>query len=213
MCDLPCEAIINHKINNISFKQNSPQQPPPNFTNKIATHAIIDTGATAHYINSQAPCVNKQRLSCPITVGLPNGNHLIGHETAELKLNLPDSAKRATVFPNMTNMSLLSVGALCDAGMTATFTQKAVEIYNEKHECVLVGNRDLTNGLWTLPLEPDKPQANNITKIKSMDNLMQYLHQALFSPTMQTLQNAITKGHLKSWPGLTKEHVKKYSLW
>ena len=126
MCDIDTNSNNkknNYLLNNIISTPNSPQQPPPRFQSKKVTCAIVDTGATSQYINSQAPCVNKRKLPYPTTVGLPNGNHLSGTEEAKLKLNLPTTVKRATIFPTMTNISLLSVETLCDAGMTATFTQ------------------------------------------------------------------------------------------
>ena len=217
MCEIASNNINNkHLLNNIITNNETQQPPPQNNCKKIATHAIVDTGATAHYLNPQAPCYNKSELKNPTIVGLPNGNHLIGTKEAQLHLDLPLAARKATIFPHMTNMSLLSVGALCDANMTATFDKNSVKIYDSNNKCILKGQRDTNNGLWTLPLQNPTPQANipkianNVTKIKSMDNLIKYLHQALFSPTQATLINAIRKGQLQAWPGLSETNVKKY---
>jgi hypothetical protein len=35
------------------------------------------------------------------------------------------------------------------------------------------------------------------------------LHKALFSPTKSALLQAVKNGHLKTWPGLTEEAIKK----
>ena len=121
-----CEHHFNDNtikvMNNLAHTSFS--QPPHN--SKVATHVILDTGATAHYINQHAPCCNKTKSDIPKIVGLPNGDSLIGKETAELNLHLPAEARKATIFPKMTNMSLLSVGTLCDANMIATFDKDKV---------------------------------------------------------------------------------------
>ena len=170
MCDISLNNIKNKNLLNHISTNNDPQQPPPKHSSKIATHAIVDTGATAHYINAQAPCTNKRTLQNPTIVGLPNGNHLLGTEEADLKLNLPEQARKATIFQKMTKMSLLSVGALCDANMTAIFNKNTVKIHDSNNKCILTRRRDSTNGLWTLPLETNNPQANNVTRIEWMEH-------------------------------------------
>ena len=40
--------------------------------------------------------------------------------------------------------------------------------------------------------------------------LAQYLHEALFNPTSESLLQSIKQGFLKTWPGLTEKNTKKH---
>ena len=75
--------------------------------------------------------------------------------------------------------------------------------------------------LWLIPLSIStklenssqilaEHQINNIYHTKSQENLIQFLHQCLFSPTTSTLLKAIDNDQLLGFPGLTKEAVIKH---
>jgi hypothetical protein len=51
---------------------------------------------------------------------------------------LPVAARKAHIFPQMGNISLLSIGQLCDNGCTAVFEHDRVRIYF-KNEIILTG--------------------------------------------------------------------------
>ena len=55
-----------------------------------------------------------------------------------------------------------------------------------------------------------REQANNAYATTTKADLIQYLHQAAFSPVKKTWMNAIENGQFATWPGLTKEAVRKY---
>ena len=143
-----------------------------------------------------------------ITVGLPNGQKLKGEKEGELLIPGPQECKIATILPEMTNMSLLSVGTFCDAGMQVIFDKDKVKFIKENKQ-VMEGNRNPKNKLWTMPLTAET-KINNITKIKSIGNMMKYLHMVMFSPALETLKKVIKKGYFKTWPGFTVDNVNKY---
>ena len=55
------------------------------------------------------------------------------------------------VFPTWIG-SLLSIGLLCDAGLTATYTSTSVTLTDANNHVVLCGDRSAVTGLWTLAL-------------------------------------------------------------
>jgi hypothetical protein len=77
------------------------------------------------------------------------------------------------------------------------------------------GNRDLDTGLWRINLRkyiPHNPisAANNVYELRNTGELVNYLHNALFSPTKAVLIKAVKKGHLATWPGLTSDAIKNH---
>ena len=90
--------------------------------------------------------------------------------------------------------------------------------------------RELQTGLWILPLtdntrqpktnttadnykrmnETHKQYAHNMYAMTSKASLVQYLHQAAFSPPKATLLKAVHNNQFVTWPGLTVKAVKKY---
>ena len=58
--------------------------------------------------------------------------------------------------------------------------------------------------------ETYKKYANNTYTMTSKANLIQYLHQAAFSPPKATLLKALHKNQFVTWPGLTVKAVQKY---
>ena len=52
-----------------------------------------------------------------------------------------------------------------------------------------------------------KEAAMNVYDLPTNEKIVRYLHAALGFPTKATMLNAIRKGWLVGWPGLTKENV------
>ena len=91
---------------------------------------------------------------------LPNGGTMTSTHTQILDIpSLPKDACTQHLFPEMRTTGLLSIGQLCDHGCTAKFSCSRLIICNKQHEIILIGKRDrhLTNGLWIVNLEDDKP--------------------------------------------------------
>jgi hypothetical protein len=178
--------------------------------------AIVDSGCTGHFLLVNAPCLNKIKSQTPLTVRLPNGATMESSHTAELNIpHLNAAASIVHVLPGMANHFLLSVGKLCNEGYVVTFKDASVTVCDSQKFQTLSGPRDLDTGLWRINLKQDnqqihQPVANNVYELRNTGELVHYLHKALFSPTKSTLLQAVKNGHLKPWPGLTKNTINKH---
>ena len=113
--------------------------------------ALVDSGATSHYVTESAPVYNKCATT-PIHVGLPDGSSLQATRKAKLPFaNLPEAAQDAYIVDNM-QKNLISIGKLCNAGCTAIFTKNDVKI-RINNDIVLQGNRNPQHGLWEVPMQ------------------------------------------------------------
>jgi hypothetical protein len=133
-------------------------------------------------------------------------------------------ARRAHVFPSMTNNPLLSIGQFCDDGYDATFTSDAVLLSKQGHT-FSIGTRNPINGLWTVDLSNNTkslarnpptaiplrlPLVNSAQNMKTLPDLVHYFHRACFSPVIKTWTQAIDAGFFTTWPGLTSALVRKH---
>ena len=132
-------------------------------------------------------------------------------------------ARRAHVFPSMTNNPLLSIGQFCDDGYNATFTSDAV-LLSKQGQTFPISTRNPINGLWTVNLNPTAttalgppnmlpfslPLVNSAQAMKTLPDLVQYFHRACFSPVIKTWTQAIDAGFFTTWPGLTSALVRNH---
>ena len=127
------------------------------------------------------------------------------------------------IVPGLTHTSLVSISTLCDAGCKVEYDGETCTVYFNKRK-VWTGQQELATRLQVIPLCPiqssnlqhipippkEMHQANSAYTMSSNESLIQYLHQALFSPSKATLIKAINNNQLASWPGLTTAAVNKY---
>jgi hypothetical protein len=109
---------------------------------------------------------------------------------------------------------LLSVGQLYNKGYYATFKIDGVSIFNSAGKAILKGHSDLCTGLWRNNLRSDKPhtqiaEENNIYELHNTGALFNYLQKSMSSPTNSALHQAVKRGHLTTWPGLTEDAINK----
>ena len=86
-------------------------------SNIVSTAAILDSGASNHYLKTSVP-LNKSKLTTvgPI-VTLPNGETMTASHQSSLELQqLCHAGNRAYLFPSLQSANLLSIGQLCDDG-------------------------------------------------------------------------------------------------
>jgi hypothetical protein len=124
--------------------------------------------------------------------------------------NLPPSACTAHLFPSLGDTSLISMGQLCDAGCTATFTSSTVHVH--LHDALLFsGTRSpTTNFLWRVDLPlPSTPQALSLMQ-GTPAQLVAFTHAALFSPAPSTLLHALQRNFLPTLPGISPKLLSKY---
>lgn len=208
--------VTSEKYNNYVSRLQLDTRPPE------LHPAIMDTGATGHFLLCTAPCVNVRPASTPIQCQLPTGMHMVSTHEAELNIpncTLPKEAIIAHIFPDLAAHSLISIGNFCDHGCEAVFTATDASIVKDG-QTILKGYRN-PNGLWILDLQqptkrtqlPQLPEpAVHISAMASSTTgeLMQFLHAACFSPVPSTLIKAIHNGHFATWPGFTADNVRKH---
>lgn len=186
---------------------------PPLFTTNIA-----DTGSTGHFFHpDDADLINICPAHPSIPVTLPNG-HII-HSTHVGELDLPDlpvAARIAHIFPDLSSGTLISIGQLCDAGCTATFSATNV-IITLHDKVILSGPRLLSTKLWHLNLPSSTPinttpaAFSNAARLSATPaEVVAFAHAALFSPSLSTLCTALDNNFLPGFPGLSAKLVRKY---
>ena len=142
----------------------------------------------------------------PIHVGWQNGQTIQSNKP--YLLDFPDSPEEECeghIIPSLTHSSLVSFGKIYDAGSTYEF--KAWEVTNKrKGKIIIQGPRDRINGLWKIPLtaklrapptQTHREKNNHSHQSSSLPDLIQYLHDANFSPVPSTWIEAIENGFLQ----------------
>lgn len=138
------------------------------------------------------------------------------HE-AELDIpSLPIAARQVHIVPDLQDNTLLSVGQLCDAGCVVDFTATTMQVRHNDN-IVLTGIRTPHSKLWHMQ-QPDNntvpvhQQATAHAAIGSASpaELVEFAHAALFLPSLSTLHQALKRGHIHNFPGLTEHTLKKY---
>ncbi len=186
--------------------------------------AILDSGASSHFILADAKVINKTNATSPILVTLPNGEHVVSSHTCEVDLpQLPKKAQFAHILPGLANRSLMSVIKLCNAGCKVAISDVSCTITSQGQPPIIC-QKCTTTGFWMIPINEDALQAPNDDTTETQDSpddtiafaahahetstkaeLIQYHHQSLFSPPVATITKALKNNQLAGFPGLTQE--------
>ena len=171
---------------------------PDNHSNETgfsATHIrpptlIADSGSSANFATLDLPVTNKRLTTHPITIQLPNGDHVTSTHEAELDqpMFLP-AAHHVHLVPGLHNYSLLSIGQLCDAGYQATFDHTYMKVFHN-NVCILQGTRSSTTKLWHIHSVAPAPvhlAATTITDPKTAE--WSPLHMPLCFPLLYQFWN------------------------
>ena len=122
----------------------------------IHTWAILDSGATSHFLVTMAPKSSVSPADNPLRVSLPNGDAVQSTHTCTLLLpQLPAKARCGHIIPGLAVYSLLSVVQLCDAGCDVTFTKIDCTV-RMRGRVLMTGKKDTKTGLWMFPLSMDE---------------------------------------------------------
>ena len=141
-------ALANH-VNNMEQRQQSNIQIP-------GDHAIADSGATAHFLLTNAPVTSVKIAREPLRINLPDGVQVRSSHTYRLNIaGFPATATEAHIVLQLAHTSLISIKALCDAGCITSFTNNEVHIYY-RNKIVWMGHHEASTGLWILPLTMEK---------------------------------------------------------
>jgi hypothetical protein len=126
----------------------------------------------------------------------------------------------------MKNHSLISVTKLCRAGCKVLFSADECVVIHNGIE-VLRGQLHPKNGLWYLPINQKQTdttfvihndskstqnihQANSVYHTSTLAETIQFIHQCLFSPSIDTFCKAIDNNQLIGFPPITSNQVRKY---
>ena len=121
-------------------------------TDAIKNWAILNSGATSHFLTSTATATNIQPTTTPIIARLPNGERVTSTHTCTLDIPaLPAAARQAHIIPNLASHSLILVVTLCNAGCDILFTKFGCTI-SHRGRMVLCANKCTCTGLWLIPL-------------------------------------------------------------
>jgi len=153
---------------------------------------------------------NKRTALEPIKIHTPSGTVLQSTHEADLDLpGLPLAARHGHIVPQLATQPLLSIGQLCDAGCDVAFTADRVTIkHNDK--VILQGHRTASTKLWELDIQPTTHKANAAVGSATPAELVAFAHAALFSPALSTLAEALRRGHLPEFAGLTLQRLRQY---
>ena len=204
--------------------------PPPTFrSSKIAPQkpviAKIDSGASKNYFRECDQHVLKDIVDVAgPKVLLPDNNGILIKKQGSIPLPhyIHGPARQGYILPGLKNCSLLSLGQFMDSGCWALVNKYWMNIYKDKY-LVLQGLRNKRDGLWDIELPikskknvrqtgPAPTQTLNalIQVNKNKSDLASYLHACLFSPCPATLQKAVRKNFLLTWPGIETINFDKY---
>ena len=119
----------------------------------IKEWAILDSGATSHFLVTEAPTSEMTIATMLIRVTIPDGSQVQSTHTCKLAIpELPDVARIGHIIPGLASHSLLSVVKLCNAGCEVSFS-KIECIVKYRGRIVLKGHKCSKTGLWMVPLD------------------------------------------------------------
>ena len=136
------------------------QPPPTGLTSTINTNlenirewAILDSGASSHFLQVDAPLLQKRKTANPIIVTVANGEKASSTHEGFLDVpGLPTAARNAHVIPGIKH-SLLSIVRLSNAGCEVKFHKWGIGVEVRYRGKVIMEDRKSTiNGLWYVPI-------------------------------------------------------------
>ena len=111
-----------------------------------------DTVETGNYLQVDAPHYLSTKLRPPIIVGFQNGQTIQSSKPCLIYFPaLNEESCGGHIISSLANISLVSIGKLCDAGYTAEFKVQEVTI-KRKGKIIVLVPRDRNNGLQKIPL-------------------------------------------------------------
>jgi len=237
----PALLSLNHASLSSQAATTAPVPQAPNSTNTAAATlttfvtraatpplpatpllANADTGTTGHYMSLRdVSCLLNIAISpSPIRVSLPDGSFAVSTHIGTLNLlkSLPASARHVDIFPDWLG-PLISIGVLCDHGLTAVFTATTVTLLDSAGTVALSGTRSPITKIWTVnlnasessPAPPHRPVAATvITEAKGTQaQIVAFYHAAMGSPSLSTLECALHAAYV-TLPGLSTAMLRKF---
>jgi hypothetical protein len=86
--------------------------------------AILDSGATSHFLLTTAPTTNKKVALNPLHITMPDGDQVQSTHTCDLDvLQLPMDAQNGHIISGLAAHSLLSIVKQCNASCDVTLSK------------------------------------------------------------------------------------------
>jgi hypothetical protein len=128
-------------------------------------------------------------------------------------------AREGYTIPGLKNYSLFSIKKLFQVGCKVIFNNtECVVLHNGKE--VTKGTKNENNGLWYVPItshsskqyaiQGNRKMANTIYNSSILAETIQFLHQCMFSPKIDTLCKAIDRNQLIGFQAITSALIQKY---
>ena len=114
--------------------------------------AILDSGATSHFLVIAALTSDCQEPKTPLSVKLPGGARVSSTHMCILAIpDLPSKARIAHIIPGLAAHSLISIVQLCYAGCEVIITKISCTVHY-RGQLILQGQKCSRTGLWMVPL-------------------------------------------------------------
>ena len=137
---------------------------PSSVLNTTTVFAKGDNGVTSHYsiLEDTLSCLQKIESYEGPEVTLPDVSTIAPALKGQLSLSnkLSKKAQIATDLPALKSSSLVSLGQLCDGSYTVIL-DKYKHLSIKKDERILQGSRNYLDGLWDIPIQKKKLQADH----------------------------------------------------
>jgi len=120
--------------------------------------AFVDSAATDHYTQPSAPLLNTKPLHNAKPIYLTNGDTIKANQSGMLP-NLPmlDSTTKTTqICEHINNISLMSLGKLCDGGCEAKVTSKMCTVSKDERP-IIKAPRCKSTGMYVMDITKPLP--------------------------------------------------------
>jgi hypothetical protein len=126
------------------------------------------------------------------TVTLPDDTSIPASHSGQLPLHasLSACAQKAHIFCGITNSSLISLGQLCDDYCVAVLDKQQLKVFQD-NTCILTNTRNLTDGLWDIPLSSTST-TDSMTEKHQIDAIIHQINTIIGQPKSPLL---VTEQH------------------
>jgi Reverse transcriptase (RNA-dependent DNA polymerase) len=173
----------------------------------LKTHSLLsvgqlcDAGCEAHFTSTN------------VTVTCDDKTVITGNRTSDSKLWRIDPTTDACNGSSIAACNVATDGVTTEPALatspTATGTQSDIVPSAVFVPVTMPPNAPNTNSLEIEPLQPNE-SANAALHGAAIADQVAFSHAALFSPVLSTLHQAIDKGYLTNFPGLTTANLRRH---
>ncbi len=124
-------------------------------------HGIFDSGTNGHFLLPNTPMINKQSITNPLCITLPECYTIASTRTCLLDIpQIPATARLAHMVPYLAHSSLISVKQICDERCRVECDATNCYVYFNNN-IIIHGQRDEKTKVWTLPKQTNPTPTQN----------------------------------------------------